>query len=203
MLDGIYMVREGSELVRMSCEPYEDEPELQRLLADFPRLLAGPGGSDTPWLLVRREPGIPSEEGGSDRWALDHLFLDWIAQLDDPHLFHWHNYENWRLKRMGRRYGRMAEVEMLLSERTTDLHRVATGAFVFPTYSNSIKNVAPYMGFEWRHDDVSATESIAMYFEYLNDPDGNASLLEKIVEYNRDDCVATAVAKDWLAEEWD
>jgi len=127
-------------------------------------------------------------------------FMEWVTDLDDAHLFHWHNYEKWRLKRMGRRYGMAAEVTRLLRAGTTDLHPVATDAFAFPTYSNSLKDIAPYMGFEWRHDDVSATESIAMYFEYLNDPAGNEAVLEKIVDYNRDDCVATRVVKDWLAE---
>jgi hypothetical protein len=28
------------------------------------------------WLLVAREIGIPDQESGGDRWALDHLFLD-------------------------------------------------------------------------------------------------------------------------------
>jgi hypothetical protein len=28
------------------------------------------------WLLVSREAALPSEENGSDRWSVDHLFLD-------------------------------------------------------------------------------------------------------------------------------
>ncbi len=28
------------------------------------------------WLLIGREFGVPSEEGGGDQWSLDHLFLD-------------------------------------------------------------------------------------------------------------------------------
>ena len=28
------------------------------------------------WLLVAREAGLPGEEGGGDRWSVDHLFLD-------------------------------------------------------------------------------------------------------------------------------
>ena len=33
-------------------------------------------GDPRRWLLVRREMGVPDEELGSDRWSLDHLFLD-------------------------------------------------------------------------------------------------------------------------------
>ena len=49
------------------------------LLAKYPSLLAG-SQIDTKaprkWLLIDREFGVPSEEGGADHWALDHLFLD-------------------------------------------------------------------------------------------------------------------------------
>ena len=63
----------------MREEPYESEDVLQRLLADFPQLLAGeefPGDEPRRFRLVAREPGVPGEEGGSGRWSLDHLFLD-------------------------------------------------------------------------------------------------------------------------------
>jgi hypothetical protein len=73
----IYL-KHGQELVEMVEAPYEAEEVLQGLLADYPNLLAG-DRDDEPrrrWLLVQRELGIAGEEDGSDRWSLDHLFLD-------------------------------------------------------------------------------------------------------------------------------
>ncbi len=58
---------------------YATEDELQSLLEDYPELLLGEAPDpDHPvaYLLVRREAGVPDEAGGSDRWFLDHLFLD-------------------------------------------------------------------------------------------------------------------------------
>lgn len=59
--------------------PYEVEEVLQRLLVSNPDLL--PGDQINPesprsWLLVKREMGVPGEVDESDRWSLDHLFLD-------------------------------------------------------------------------------------------------------------------------------
>ncbi|MBA2475211.1 MAG: hypothetical protein H0V40_04560 [Actinobacteria bacterium] len=71
-------LKHGEELVEMVEQPYEAEAVLQRLLADYPNLLAG-DQDDEPrrrWLLVQRELGIAGEEDGSDRWSIDHLFLD-------------------------------------------------------------------------------------------------------------------------------
>jgi hypothetical protein len=73
----IYL-KHGDELVEMVEQPYEAEAVLQRLLADYPNLLAG-DDDDEPrrrWTLVQRELGIAGEEDGADRWSIDHLFLD-------------------------------------------------------------------------------------------------------------------------------
>jgi hypothetical protein len=78
-MPGIYTIQSDGKLLEMKEEPYSAELLLQRLLADYPNLLAGDQIdplSPRRWLLVRREAAVPSEEDGPGRWALDHLFLD-------------------------------------------------------------------------------------------------------------------------------
>ena len=78
MADNIYLKSPGGFL-KMSNQPYETESVLQNLLSDYPDLLAGeqmPGSEPRRWLLVTPEAAVPDSEGGSGRWALDHLFLD-------------------------------------------------------------------------------------------------------------------------------
>jgi hypothetical protein len=63
----------------MDKEPYEREYDLQSLLEKHPDLLAGDRIDELNprrWLHVSREVGVPEDDGGSDRWYLDHLFLD-------------------------------------------------------------------------------------------------------------------------------
>jgi hypothetical protein len=58
---------------------YESEDQLQALLEESPELLLGEtADSEKPanYLLIAREVGVPDAQGGSDRWFLDHLFLD-------------------------------------------------------------------------------------------------------------------------------
>ena len=79
MSSGIYLIQENGELVEMAEQPYDSEDLLQELLAKYPSLLAGDqtdGSAPKRWLLISREVGLPSEEGGSDRWSVDHLFVD-------------------------------------------------------------------------------------------------------------------------------
>ncbi|MDP9440121.1 MAG: hypothetical protein M3P49_15505 [Actinomycetota bacterium] len=79
MAGGIYLVRGDGGLVAMSEQDYASEGLLQALLADHPDLLAGDqidAGEPRRWVLVSREMPLASEEDGSGRWSVDHLFLD-------------------------------------------------------------------------------------------------------------------------------
>lgn len=76
--DAIFLAS-GDDFVLLSQQPYETEDVLQRALAEHPEVLAGPttSGAETGrLLLVKREMGVPGEEGGTSIWSLDHLFLD-------------------------------------------------------------------------------------------------------------------------------
>lgn len=79
MKDAIFLVQAGGSLIRMDAMKYESEDLLQRLLAEYPDLLAGGQMDRTSprrWVLIRREMGVPSVDGGSAQWSLDHLLLD-------------------------------------------------------------------------------------------------------------------------------
>lgn len=78
-MDGKIYVVDGGDLHTLSETEYEAEARLQKLLGAHPDLLAGDQMNENhprQWLLVDREFGIPDDEDVSNRWALDHLFLD-------------------------------------------------------------------------------------------------------------------------------
>lgn len=73
------MMDAESRLVEMREQPYDDELVLQKLLADYPHLLAGDQMGEGParrWLLVSREMPVMIEDEVSAYGYLDHLFLD-------------------------------------------------------------------------------------------------------------------------------
>jgi hypothetical protein len=79
MKSGIFLIQNDNQLIEMTEQKYESEDFLQELLAKYPNLLAGnqiDSNSPRRWLFISRELGIPAEEEGGDRWAVDHLFLD-------------------------------------------------------------------------------------------------------------------------------
>ena len=88
--------------------------------------------------------------------------------------------------------------DLLKPDVMFDLAKIATDTFAFPTYSNSIKDIAKWLGFRWRHNNVGATSSIELYLAYAKDPEPNKDKMQLVLDYNEDDCIATRVIKDWL-----
>jgi len=79
MTGRIFLLDDKGSLEAMPEEPYDSEGLLQGLLVRYPDLLAGDQmnrAAPRRWLLVERETGVLDSEGGGNRWALDHLFLD-------------------------------------------------------------------------------------------------------------------------------
>lgn len=153
-------------------------------------------------ILVRKDgavaytPFLAQNQDGEE--AMFRQFVKWLQKQRDFIVYHWHHYERTRLKGLVETYGVDIRAEKMLFDNMRDLYKDATTAFVFPTYGNGLKEVAASFGFQWRHEEVTALESIAYYFEYLEDPTKNKAKLQKVIEYNEDDCKATMFMKDWL-----
>lgn len=79
MKDKIFLINKDKTLQELVAKSYDSEELLQRLLSDYPDLLAGYQMNEANprrWLLVAREMGIADDLAANERWSLDHLFLD-------------------------------------------------------------------------------------------------------------------------------
>jgi uncharacterized protein len=66
----------------------------------------------------------------------------------------------------------------------------------WPLWSYSLKDIATYLGFTWRDETPSGALSIQWYNKFLETND--TAILNRILEYNEDDCKATMILKDAL-----
>lgn len=127
-----------------------------------------------------------------------HQFVKWLLKQDDFIIYHWHHYERVHLKRLADRCGLQDKIRKVIFRNMRDLYKDAVSCFAFPTYGNGLKEVASYMGYKWKRPDITALESIALYFQYLENPDKNKGKMQKVIDYNEDDCRATMLVKNWL-----
>ncbi len=74
----IFQVDENNQLTRLSESEYLKEAVLQELIESHPELIPSTeiNGDESKLILVKREMGIQDSEYGSNRWSIDHLFIN-------------------------------------------------------------------------------------------------------------------------------
>lgn len=139
-------------------------------------------------------------DGGGEREAFRAAYRYLVA---DPaaHIFYYSKFERTAYRDLQRRYPDVCDPEdveaLFAPTRATDLYfDVVASRTEWPLSSYGIKPVAKSLGFAWRDADASGAASIAWYDEWVRNRD--PAVRNRIVEYNHDDCRATAVLLDAL-----
>ena len=122
-------------------------------------------------------------------------FIKFVAGKEFP-IYHWGHYDRVFLTGMMEKYG--IEAPALVESILVDLHPVAARSFAFPLPSIGLKSLAGWMGFRWANPDIDAFNSYELYRSYRRQRKN--SDLDLVLNYNRDDCCAAAVVKDWLVK---
>lgn len=120
---------------------------------------------------------------------------------NDFAIYYYSHHEKTTYKKMSEKYPEVAtleDIEWLFDKsRAIDLYTdVILKQTDWPVGSYSLKAIAQYLGFKWRDETPSGALSIQWYNEYLKTMD--KKILERILLYNEDDCIATLVIKDAL-----
>ena len=118
-------------------------------------------------------------------------FLEVCAGLKDPVLIHYGGYEAAFLKQMRERYPTVIENPALLEKLTKESVNVLAfvyGQIYFPTYSNSLKDIAGFLGFSWPERDATGVRSIIWRHEW--EESKKYETQQKLRDYNLADCEA-------------
>lgn len=140
-----------------------------------------------------------NEQGEKEAWQ---SFWDYINSLPEGNfaVYYYSHHEKTIYKRLQKRYPDVISMERIDeffdNPNVIDLYRIVQQQTDWPTCSYSLKTLATYLGFKWRDETPSGALSIQWFNEYLEKRD--EKLLQRILEYNEDDCKATMVLKDAL-----
>lgn len=135
----------------------------------------------------------PQEEG-----IIWENFLKLVDTYPTAPIFHYSAYEVDTIMRLGELYGTPKKRLNDLVSRLVDLHELVVTTVTLPTENYSLKTLAKWLGFRWRDEGISGEQCVCWYDRWLQS--GDVSLLEAIIRYNHDDCRATLLLKNWLAE---
>ena len=76
MSNSVFTVSGSGKLTELTQSEFDSEFIFQELLAKYPEVLGLTAGAQQKLLLLKREQGVPDVDGGSNRWSIDHLFVD-------------------------------------------------------------------------------------------------------------------------------
>lgn len=114
-------------------------------------------------------------------------------------VYHYGSYEIQALqsiaKKMPQEY---KEALSMIVENSFNLPSIFTNNVYPPTYSNSLKEIARFLKFEWTEKDATGLQSTVWRYKW--ELSRNEDLKNKLLQYNIDDCKALKLVKDWLVE---
>ena len=152
------------------------------------------GGAFTPMFATTR---------AQERDAFER-FVDFVHErlAADPamHVYHYASYELTALRRLMGQYGtREAELDDLLRRGVfVDLYKVVRGGLRISRPGYGLKEVEAFLPLRREAEIRDGGASIVAFEEWL--ATGDRATLDAIAAYNREDCVATRLLRDWLLE---
>ena len=126
-----------------------------------------------------------------------------LARYPDLHVYHYAPYEITALKRLMGRYGtRERELDDLLRREVfVDLYRIVRNGIRASRPGYGLKELEAFLPFQRQAEVKDGAASIVIFEQWMQTRDD--SLLRQIDEYNREDCIATRLLRDWLLERRD
>lgn len=140
-----------------------------------------------------------SEKAEEEAWK---KFWDYIKSLpqDDFAVYYYSHHEKTTYRRMQKQYPNVINEDALegffRNPNVIDLYQIVLRDTDWPLGSYGLKAIAQYLGFRWRDESPSGALSIQWFNDYIEKKD--PKILERILLYNEDDCIATMVLKDGI-----
>ena len=131
----------------------------------------------------------------TDERRMYEQFVDVIRHYEDFRLFAYGGYEAMFLRRMLKHVDMRDITEKLLGRLVNMLSLIYTFVY-FPAYTNSLKDIARYLGFNWTEPQASGLLSIAWRRKW--ETTGWSVFKEKLLNYNIEDCSALKLVTHFI-----
>jgi predicted RecB family nuclease len=134
-----------------------------------------------------------------DENAIFTQLIDLLNPINSFIIYHYGSYEIHALKNISKNLSE--EYQACINEmiaNSFNLLNVFTHNLYPPTYSNSLKEIAGFLKFDWT--DRGATGLQSMIWRYNWEMTQDDKLQKKLIRYNIEDCRALKMVKDWVEQ---
>lgn len=124
-------------------------------------------------------------------------FLNILSCYDDFILFHYGSYEVSEMKRITDAHPELDRNQInRVLDNSVDLLSYFHSMVYIPTYTNELKDIARFLGFNWADAKSSGIQSIVWRKRWEITGDSQYKL--SLMHYNLDDCTALIIIEEWL-----
>ena len=123
--------------------------------------------------------------------------LDIISSLSNFTVYHYGSYEIRALKKMSKKLNEThINTINTLIENSVNVLSIFNSTIYPPTYTNSLKDIAKYIGFSWHDENASGIQSICWRKKW--ELTGDIAHKNTLLQYNLEDCLALQAVKKWI-----
>lgn len=139
-----------------------------------------------------------NEDNDTDNNLID--FLDAIEPYKDAQFYHFGSFEITTLKYVQKRIGQEKYRSLISSivQNSVNILTEFTENIYPPTYKNSLKEIANFIGFEWQDKSITGYKTIFLRKQW--DLEKDNKIKDALINYNKEDCEALIVVKDWVSK---
>jgi predicted RecB family nuclease len=220
-----YAFRAPKRAARRAATPLKHDPALKALAVRKAQIhvLGAPRWSEIDHPVYFDVEGVPDREfyylvglrhkvGGRDVqhsfWADDPKdecemwasCLHTLGEIHDPRLVHYGHYETLFLKRMRARYPDISASSDLadhLASSALNLVSITYAQIYFPTYSNTLKEIGRFLGFQRSSGGASGLNALMWRSEWERSRD--QAVKHQLITYNAEDCEAVERVAEAIA----
>ncbi|MHB8484947.1 MAG: TM0106 family RecB-like putative nuclease [Candidatus Acidiferrales bacterium] len=121
-----------------------------------------------------------------------------VMASEDFAVFHYSAYEKTKIGFLERKYGVSEKAALeLFRSKMVDLYPVVRRSVVVPARGYGLKRIAPFAGIRYSAENAGGAQSIVWFQEYQRNP-GRGDVLETLLTYNKEDCLAMKSVEEWL-----
>ena len=136
-------------------------------------------------------------ESREDEQANMQKLLSRLSILGDYQIYHYGSFEIEFLKTMLKKLGESYKLAITnILSRCYNLLSLLYNSIYFPSYSNSLKDIARCINFKWSEDGATGLHSI--YWREMWEASKASLFKEKLITYNKEDCNALLKLKEAL-----
>jgi predicted RecB family nuclease len=123
--------------------------------------------------------------------------LEILRKYRDYHIFHYGSYEVSFLKRMNKKLDEESRKEISeILGKCVDIFSTIRSSIYLPTYTNKLKDIGRYLGFNWTSEKASGIQSLIWRRRWeITRAD---ELKQMLIQYNIEDCLALKRATDFI-----